>query len=115
MKIKWREVGFTQRKPKEPGVYFVRTDGHLPMAPKERMREHWDIADVHFYAGDYFNPSNNREGACVWRIHTLDGLSYTWRPGMWLKGPIHPVEIEEQNDRPVSHPLQNHVPRRGDS
>lgn len=88
--MKWRKSGFTQAKPKTPGVYFIRTDGLLPMAPKRRIQEGWDVADVMFYAGSFTNPSDNREGVAHWLISTLDGESYRWRPGMWLKGPIEP-------------------------
>ncbi len=88
--LQWKKLGFTQRKPKEPGVYFIRTDGHLPMAPAHRLEEHWDVAEVTFYAGDFFNPSKLKEEGAHWRIQTLNGLSYAWRQGVWLKGPIRP-------------------------
>ena len=89
--MNWRKAGFTQAKPKVPGVYFVRIDGQLlPMAPKKRQVERWDVADVMFYAGSFTNPSDNREDVAHWLISTLGGESYRWRQGMWLKGPIEP-------------------------
>jgi hypothetical protein len=88
--VKWREAGFSQRKPREPGVYFVRTSGHLPMAPKQRLKEGWDVADVMFFAGSFTNPSDNREESACWLITQLDGCGYTWKRGMWLKGPLTP-------------------------
>ncbi len=88
--MNWRKLGFTQKKPREPGVYFISTDGHLPMAPKRRDIEGWDVADVMFFAGSYTNPSDNREDSTCWMIQKLDGTSYVWRRGMWMKGPITP-------------------------
>lgn len=90
MKDGWKAAGFSQRKPKEPGVYYVRTDGHLPMTPPQRLREGWDVADVMFYAGSYSNAHENREENAHWRVTTLNGLSFAWQPGMWIKGPIAP-------------------------
>jgi hypothetical protein len=89
--MNWRKHGFTQKKPTKPGVYFVATDGHLPMAPARRLRERWDVADVIFFAGSYTNAHDNVEANAHWRISTLGGLNYSWRPGMWLKGPITPL------------------------
>jgi hypothetical protein len=86
--VNWKKRGFSQRKPREPGVYFVRTDGHLPMAPARRLQEHWDVAEIIYFAGSYTNASENRESAACWRIKTLGGLEYTWRRGTWIKGPI---------------------------
>jgi len=93
MTIPWKASGFTQRKPREPGVYFIRTDGHLPQAPARRLREHWEIAEIIYFAGSYTNASDNSEQGAHWRVKTLDGLSYRWSRGMWIKGPIHPVEV----------------------
>ncbi len=88
--MNYRKHGFTQRKPKEPGVYFVSTDGHQTLAGPRREAERWDVADVIFYAGSYRNAHDNREDLAHWRLQTLGGLSYAWRPGMWMKGPIRP-------------------------
>lgn len=87
---KWKEAGFTQRKPKEPGVYFLKTDGHLPMWPARRLREGWDLAEVRFSAGGFGNETDNREDLAHWRVQTLGGIDRAWHAGMWLKGPIDP-------------------------
>lgn len=83
-------MGFTRNKPKEPGVYFIRTDGHLPMIPAPRIQEHWDVAEIYFYVGDTFDIARAKESAAHWRVKTLDGIEHRWREGMWIKGPIHP-------------------------
>ena len=88
----WRKLGFTQRKPKRPGVYYIAHDGHLPMHPPQRLYDGWDVADVMFYAGSYDNAHMNVEEWAHWRITTLGGISYAWRPGMWMKGPISPKD-----------------------
>lgn len=87
----WKKAGFTQRRPKEPGVYYVATDGHLPMTPPRRLRENWDIAELRFYAGGHHNDHENRESSAHWRLKTLSGLERAWHKGMWLKGPISPL------------------------
>ena len=87
----WRKHGFSQRKPTRPGVYYVVTDGHLPMTPPRRIYEGWDVADVMFFAGSYSNAHDNIEEFAHWRISTLNGTSYSWRPGMWMKGPLSPL------------------------
>ena len=93
--MNWRKHGFTQKKPSVPGVYYVATDGHLPMSPPRRLAEKWDVADVIFFAGSYSNAHENREAYAHWRISTLSGLSYSWRPGMWMKGPLSPIAANE--------------------
>ena len=87
--MNYRKAGFTQRKPKAPGVYFVsprivRHDG------PRRHREGWEVAEIHFSAGGYGNEHENREEAAHWHIKALGGLEYAWQPGMWTKGPIRP-------------------------
>lgn len=84
-----RKEGFSQRRPKEPGVYFIGTDGHLAQA--RRLREGWDVAHIIFYAGSFDNAFENRESAAYWMIQTLDGVCYGWEKGMWIKGPIDPT------------------------
>lgn len=88
----WRKLGFTQRKPTEPGVYFVGCPQLIPLAPAARLREGWDVADVMFWAGSYTNAHDNKESLAHWRIKTLDGVDYAWTRGMWLKGPISPMQ-----------------------
>jgi len=90
--MNWKKAGFSQRKPNEPGIYFVRTDGHLPMTPPRNLREHWDVAQVFFNAGSYNNAYENSPELAGWRIETLCGLAYVWQRGMWLKGPISPFK-----------------------
>lgn len=93
--MNWRKAGFSQRKPKKPGVYFIGTDGHLTMTPPQNLREHWDVAQVMFFAGSYNNAHENTEELAHWRISSLSGLDYAWRPGMWMKGPISPFELSK--------------------
>ena len=88
--MNYRKHGFTQRKPKEPGVYFVSTDGHQTKTGPNREIERWDVADIIYFAGSYGNAYHNREEYAHWRITTLGGLDYAWRRGMWIKGPIKP-------------------------
>lgn len=88
----WRKLGFTQRRPKDPGVYFVVTD-HKPREPAQRLRENWDIAEVRFTAGSFGYETDQREDFAHWRLKTLDGLDMAWRRGMWLKGPISPLAV----------------------
>ena len=90
--MNWRKHGFTQRKPREPGVYFVAGDLLKPLAPPQRLRQGWDVASVMFWAGSYTNAHDNRESVAHWRITTLNGVDYAWKPGMWLKGPISPLQ-----------------------
>lgn len=88
--MNYRKLGFTQRKPKEPGVYFVSTDGHQTLAGPQRERERWDVAEVMFFAGSYTNAHDNYESNAHWRLQTLGGVNFAWHPGMWMKGPIRP-------------------------
>jgi len=88
--MNYRKHGFTQRKPKEPGLYFISTDGHRTMAGPRREVERWDVAEVIFFAGSYTNAYDNHEEHAHWLITSMCGLSYAWKPGMWLKGPIRP-------------------------
>jgi hypothetical protein len=94
-KFHWKKHGFSKRKPKEPGVYFIIID--LPPEPDSiwshnptHIRERWDVAEIHFHAGSYFNVYENKEEFAHWNIKTLNGLDYNWRKGMWIKGPINP-------------------------
>lgn len=87
--MNYRKFGFTQRKPKQPGVYLISWDrSRSKMNPPPRHREGWEIADVYFWAGSYGSVYENREEFAHWRLHTLSGLEFAWRPGMWIKGPI---------------------------
>lgn len=89
--INYRKLGFTQRKPTEPGVYFISTDHARrdPIPPREH--EGWDVAEIIFLAGSYDNVYHQREEFARWHVKTLSGLEYTWGKGMWIKGPIRPV------------------------
>lgn len=89
--MQYRKHGFTQRKPVEPGVYYVDSQNPRPgrFAPS-RNAEGWDVACVMYWAGSYTNAYENRESVAHWRIKCLDGIEYAWKPGMWLKGPIRP-------------------------
>ena len=96
----WRKLGFTQRKPTEPGVYFVAGNNLIPLAPAKRLRDGWDVADVIYWAGSYTNAHDNRESLAHWRIATMGGVDYAWKPGMWMKGPISPLQPNNQVERP---------------
>jgi hypothetical protein len=91
---RWKEDGFSQKKPVEPGVYFYRTDGHLPMNPPRRLREGWDVAEVRFTASGFGYEADAREDRGHWRLHTLSGIDRAWHKGMWLKGPLCPFGKE---------------------
>lgn len=90
--MNYRKAGFTQRRPAEPGVYYVSCQQMRPgrFAPP-RNAAGWDVAEVIYWAGSYSNVHENRESAAHWRIKCLDGLAYAWKPGMWMKGPISPT------------------------
>lgn len=62
-----------------------------PLECPARLREGWDVAEIMFFAGGYGNAHDNREDLAHWRIHTLSGLSYGWKPGTWIKGPLKVV------------------------
>ncbi len=93
-RIGWKKNGFSQKKPKEPGVYFIILDSapyqdiysHNP----KHIQERWDIAEIHFHAGSYFNVYENQEKFARWNIKTLNGADYNWKKGIWIKGPINP-------------------------
>jgi len=91
MSSKWRAAGFTQRKPKAPGVYFISND-FKPRTCPPRLREGWDVAEVRFTAGSFGNEYDQREEFAHWRLQTLGGLDMAWRKGMWMKGPMSPFE-----------------------
>jgi len=100
--LSWKKHGFSQRKPKVPGVYFIILDSgdyeavfsHDPI----HLQERWDIAEIHFHAGSYFNVYENREEFAYWNIKTLNGLDYGWKKGMWIKGPISPFSAQPPGD-----------------
>jgi hypothetical protein len=89
--MNWKKYGFSQKKPKRPGVYFIVTD-RSTLNPPQRLREGWDVCEVVFYAGSYTNMSDNVEEFAHWRIHTLGGISHAWGKGTWMKGPINALE-----------------------
>ena len=90
----WRKHGFTQRKPRVAGIYFVSLEeanngrGSVP----QNQRQGWDVGQIRFAAGGSDNEYCNSEEFSHWRIETLDGVDYAWRKGMWTKGPISPFE-----------------------
>lgn len=91
--MNWRKLGFTQRKPTLPGVYFVSSVKPLPRIGArgpERLAQGWDIAEVMFWAGSYDNVHENLESRAHWRLKLLSGIECAWRRGMWIKGPITP-------------------------
>jgi len=96
MANKWKEAGFTQRRPKDPGVYFMKNDLNS-LHPSIREAEGWDVVELRFTAGGWGNESNNREDMAHWRVSTLSGIDRAWHKGMWLKGPISPFDAKEAN------------------
>lgn len=89
--MNYRAQGFTQRKPRVPGVYFVSVSPRHGVPEPLHVRQGWDVAEVIFFAGSYSNIHEQREDSAHWRVQMLGGISCAWRPGMWLKGPISPA------------------------
>lgn len=85
----YRKAGFSQRKPKQAGVYFISCETISTSHPPHTM-EGWDVAEVYFYAGSYGNVYEQSESHAAWKIKSLRGIEYYWKPGMWIKGPIAP-------------------------
>ncbi len=87
-RISWKKLGFTQARPKRPGLYFVnveREDAH----PPQFMREGWEIANVFYDASGWsHNLYDNSDANAHWRISRITGIEQRWEKGMWTKGPI---------------------------
>ena len=47
MSNKWKDAGFTQRRPKDPGVYYIKNDIKR-LHPSLREVEGWDIVELRF-------------------------------------------------------------------
>lgn len=92
--MNYRAQGFTQRKPKVSGVYFISAECRRPLSDPANIRQGWDVAQIYFFAGSYSSVHDNSESRAHWMVSTLDGISFTWRPGMWLKGPISPEVVK---------------------
>ncbi len=92
----YRKAGFTQRKPREPGVYLIASGtGIMPRTAPPRLRDGWDVAEVMYWAGSYDNAYRNNERDAFWQITTLgSGVTFAWQPGMWTKGPILPSNVK---------------------
>jgi len=86
--MNYKKAGFTHRKPKEPGVYFISASPVRPLECPRHIREGWTVAHIIYFAGSYSNVYDNQESAAFWQIQTLCGLCYAWKKGMWIKGPI---------------------------
>lgn len=82
--MNWRALGFTQRRPTSPGVYLFGDDR------SPNRVEPWTVGRFYYFAGSFSNAYENVESAAHWRINSVDGLSFAWRKGMWIKGPIGP-------------------------
>lgn len=87
-----RAHGFSQARPRKPGVYFIAIDdsGYWPST---REQNGWDVAWV------YWSPDSGvvdaRNGGDIspeghWRVRALAGTERAWVKGMWLKGPLTP-------------------------
>lgn len=88
----YRKAGFTQRKPREPGVYLINAGAaHTPRTAPPRLHEGWDVAEIMYWAGSYDNVYRNNERHAFWQVTSLGaGVTFAWQPGMWTKGPIRP-------------------------
>ena len=85
--MNYRALGFSQRKPKVAGVYLISCErGHLG-APRH-VRDGWDVALLYFYAGSFTCTYEQSEERSAWRVKSLRGIEYRWKPGMWIKGPL---------------------------
>jgi hypothetical protein len=90
MKYAPRTWGFSQARPKEPGIYFVLTD--LDRTPQtDREREGWDVAHVYWNNSGWGITEPTERGH--WRMKLLSGIDRAWGKGTWLKGPINPTVI----------------------
>jgi len=85
----WKKYGFTQKKPKEHGVYFINSNFKM-QNPPPRILDGWDIAEIYFSAGSLTNIYDNREDLARWHVKMLQGIEMCWHKGMWIKGPIKP-------------------------
>ena len=86
-----RTLGFTQRRPKEPGIYFVAVDEHCGRHTPHRHTEGWDVANIYFtHSLSVSAPYDSHGEEGWWCMTTLDGITKAWRKGMWTKGPISP-------------------------
>ncbi len=92
--MNYRKAGFTQRKPREPGVYLISAHNVAPRTAPPRLREGWDVAEIMYWAGSYDNAYRNSERNAFWQVTTLGGgVTFAWQPGMWTKGPIVPDSV----------------------
>lgn len=89
--MNYRAHGFTQKKPRLPGVYLISTENHKGTSGAPRLREGWEVAELYWYAGSFFNHHEITPDRGSWRVRALDGLEYSWRKGMWIKGPMSPA------------------------
>lgn len=91
---KLRAAGFSQKRPKVPGIYYI-AHPHDKMEPHnpQRFKEGWDVASIFYQIdGQFLGFGSYDSGAesGIWYIETMGGVSYAWRKGMWIKGPISP-------------------------
>lgn len=104
MKYSPKTWGFSQARPKKPGVYFILTDGHVTMHARRCEKECWDVCYVSWENDAFGTDEPTEDGR--WVIQTLVGISYTWRKGIYLKGPIDPTVIIQ---RPAASPDQTEL------
>ena len=91
--MNYRALGYTQHKPTEPGIYLIGCEPARGHDAPLNAQQGWDVAILYFYTnGGYYS---QREGH--WRVKSLRGLEYTWRRGMWIKGPLMPSGAERKN------------------
>ena len=94
-----KKMGFSQKKPAKHGIYFVHPVDKTMHSPP-RIMAGWDVAEVYFYAGSFFDIYEQREDLSGWKIKTLNGFEYRWKRGIWLKGPISPGDRNHETGIP---------------
>ena len=85
--MNYRALGYTQRKPKEAGVYLVSCERNGHNQPLH-TQQGWDVALIYFHngSGGYYD----RHDHGLWMVKSLRGVEYAWSAGMWIKGPLLP-------------------------
>ena len=87
--MNYRAYGFTQRRPRVAGVYLISCE---PGGGNHgsRVRDGWDVALIYYYCGSFTSVYEQSEERARWCVKSLRGLEYSWKPGMWIRGPIIP-------------------------
>jgi hypothetical protein len=102
--MNYRALGYTQRRPREAGVYLISCDRAGNNCGLHNQQG-WDVALLYFFAGSFDNAYVQNGEHAHWRVKSLRGLEYAWRAGMWIKGPllpsgtVRPLPVTEQSQR----------------